>query len=411
MCTANIQNNLQLYMSKTAMYLRIGTTYFKKSNFPTLTGDKIETLIPWSPELIRQDHGKDALSKIEKFDGFICYPENRPEHYLKMVEGYYNTYHQMSKKPVPGEIKNTMVFLKHIFGEQLEIGIDYLQILYLKPLQILPILCLVSKERATGKSTFLKWMKEIFELNLTYITNDSFSSNFNADWASKLLICVDEVLFQTEQLTERIKYLSTTNVNKIEAKGKDRREIEFFGKFILCSNNETSFIKIDPDEIRFWVRKINPYEKEDVYFLSKLLSEIPHFLNFLANRKLSTENSSRMWFTREQIKTDALTNLIRHNCNKQETELSNMLINIIEVLNVEVLDFTLSDLQNALNKFRIKYDATEIRRIIRKKWCLQQQENPNKYEKVFVTQDLDIGFNPSKGRFYSISRQFLLEKV
>jgi hypothetical protein len=398
-------------MSKTAMYLRIGTTYFKKSNFPTLTGDKIETLIPWSPELIRQDHGKDALSKIEKFDGFICYPENRPEHYLKMVEGYYNTYHQMSKKPVPGEIKNTMVFLKHIFGEQLELGIDYLQILYLKPLQILPILCLVSKERATGKSTFLKWMKEIFELNLTYITNDSFSSNFNADWASKLLICVDEVLFQTEQLTERIKYLSTTNVNKIEAKGKDRREIEFFGKFILCSNNETSFIKIDPDEIRFWVRKINPYEKEDVYFLSKLLSEIPHFLNFLANRKLSTENSSRMWFTREQIKTDALTNLIRHNCNKLETELSNMLINIIEVLNVEVLDFTLSDLQNALNKFRIKYDATEIRRIIRKKWCLQQQENPNKYEKVFVTQDLDIGFNPSKGRFYSISRQFLLEKV
>ncbi|WP_329806406.1 primase-helicase family protein [Flavobacterium facile] len=398
-------------MSKTAMYLRIGTTYFKKSNFPTLTGDKIETLIPWSPELIRQDHGKDALSKIEKFDGFICYPENRPEHYLKMVEGYYNTYHQMSKKPVPGEIKNTMVFLKHIFGEQLELGIDYLQILYLKPLQILPILCLVSKERATGKSTFLKWMKEIFELNLTYITNDSFSSNFNADWASKLLICVDEVLFQTEQLTERIKYLSTTNVNKIEAKGKDRREIEFFGKFILCSNNETSFIKIDPDEIRFWVRKINPYEKEDVYFLSKLLSEIPHFLNFLANRKLSTENSSRMWFTREQIKTDALTNLIRHNCNKLETELCNMLINIIEVLNVEVLDFTLSDLQNALNKFRIKYDATEIRRIIRKKWCLQQQENPNKYEKVFVTQDLDIGFNPSKGRFYSISRQFLLEKV
>lgn len=393
------------------MYLRIGTTYFKKSNFPTLTGDKIETLIPWSPELIRQDHGKDALSKIEKFDGFICYPENRPEHYLKMVEGYYNTYHQMSKKPIPGEIKNTMVFLKHIFGEQLELGIDYLQILYLKPLQILPILCLVSKERATGKSTFLKWMKEIFELNLTYITNDSFSSNFNADWASKLLICVDEVLFQTEQLTERIKYLSTTNVNKIEAKGKDRREIEFFGKFILCSNNETSFIKIDPDEIRFWVRKINPYEKEDVYFLSKLLSEIPAFLSFLANRKLSTENSSRMWFTREQIKTDALTNLIRHNCNKLETELSNMLINIIEVLNVEVLDFTLSDLQNALNKFRIKYDATEIRRIIRKKWCLQQQENPNKYEKLFVTQDLDIGFNPSKGRFYSISRQFLLEKV
>ena len=110
---------------------------------------------------------------------------------------------------------------------------------------MLPILCLVSKERSTGKSTFLKWLKEIFDNNLTYLTNDSFSSQFNADWANKLLICIDEVLFNKEELTERIKYLSTTNINKLEAKGKDKREVEFFGKFILCSNNEDSFIKID----------------------------------------------------------------------------------------------------------------------------------------------------------------------
>ena len=255
-------------------YLRVGTSYFKKSLYPTLSGDRIEILLPWSPELIRQDHGKNALSLVEIFDGFICFPENRLEFYLKNHQGYYNTYHSLSKNPIEGDITNTKKFITHIFGEQTEIGFDYLQLLYLKPTQILPILCLVSKERATGKSTFLKWLKEIFEYNLTYLTNDSFSSNFNADWASKLLICIDEVLFQTEILTERIKYLSTTNVNKIEAKGKDRKEIEFFGKFILCSNNETSFIKIDADEIRFWVRKIDSYEKEDVHFLSKLIKDM-----------------------------------------------------------------------------------------------------------------------------------------
>ena len=43
---------------------------------------------------------------------------------------------------------------------------------------------------------------------------------------------------------------------RLEAKGKDKREVEFFGKFILCSNNEDSFIKIDAHETRFWVRKI-----------------------------------------------------------------------------------------------------------------------------------------------------------
>ena len=214
-------------------YIRVGTTYFKKSLYPTLSGDRIEILLPWSPELIRQDHGKNALSEMETFDGFICFPENRLEFYLKNHQGYYNTYHSLSKKPIEGDISNTKKFIAHIFGEQTEIGFDYLQLLYLKPTQILPILCLVSKERATGKSTFLKWLKEIFEFNLTYLTNDSFTSNFNADWASKLLICIDEVLFQTEVLTERIKYLSTTNINKIEAKGKDRKEIEFFGKFIF----------------------------------------------------------------------------------------------------------------------------------------------------------------------------------
>ena len=77
-------------------YLRVGTSYFKKSLYPTLSGDRIEILLPWSPELIRQDHGKNALSLVEIFDGFICFPENRLEFYLKNHQGYYNTYHSLS---------------------------------------------------------------------------------------------------------------------------------------------------------------------------------------------------------------------------------------------------------------------------------------------------------------------------
>jgi hypothetical protein len=65
----------------------------------------------------------------------------------------------------------------------------------------------------------------------------------------------------------------------VEAKGKDREEIEFFGKFILCSNNEDTFILIDSNEIRFWVRKIRPFNSEDTEFLSKLNNEIPAFCN------------------------------------------------------------------------------------------------------------------------------------
>nr|WP_317129799.1 DUF5906 domain-containing protein [Chryseobacterium mulctrae] len=120
--------------------------------------------------------------------------------------------------------------MEHIFGEQLELGLDYIKILLQYPIQMLPILCLVSKERSTGKSTFIKWLKSIFGLNMTYIKGDSFSSQFNSDWTSMLIVAIDEVFFEKKEITERLKYLSTTDKDKKEAKGKDREEVEFFWK-------------------------------------------------------------------------------------------------------------------------------------------------------------------------------------
>lgn len=391
------------------LYLRVGTSYYKRSLYPSLSKESIEILINWSAELIRQDHGKNTLSEIEKFDGFICAPEHNPKLFKKRIDDYYNTYHQISHIPAKGDVSNSLYFVEYIFREQKELGLDYLQLLYLKPTQILPILCCVSSLRSTGKSSFLKWLKNIFEYNMTFLTNSDFTSQFNSDWTDKVVIAVDEVLFKTDELTERIKYLSTTNTHKTESKGKDKKEGDFFGKFILCSNNETSFIKIDAEEIRFWVLKIEKYEKEDVNFLEKLTKEIPAFLFFLSNRKLSTENQSRMWFTPQQIKTKALEKLVLFNSSKLEIELASILLNVMDNLDIDHLDFSFTDAQNILNKFRIKYDAVEIKKIIRNTWKLEQAKNSNQYQKITVTNDLDFYQNLGKGRYYSISRMFLLE--
>lgn len=388
-------------------YIRVGTTYYKKSLYPSLSGDSIEILVTWSPELIRQDHGKDTLSKIERYDGFICIPENRPEYFKKKIKDYYNMYHKISKTPLKGDISTTLKFIEHIFEDQFQMGLDYLQIMYLKPTQILPILCLVSKENNTGKSTFLKWLKAIFEFNMTFLTNNDFNSPFNSDWTNRLIVAIDEVLFKTDEMTERIKYLSTTDSHKTEAKGKDKKEGHFFGKFILCSNNETSFIKIDAEETRFWVRKLKVLEKKDVHFLEKLIGEIPAFLDFLSNRELSTANSSRMWFTPQQVRTPALDKLMKFNTNKLEVELANVLMNIIDSLDVEMIQFSFNDLINFLNKFKIKHDSSEIKKIIRNNWKLIQQSNSNQYQKISISSDLDFYQNSNKGRYYTISREFL----
>lgn len=391
------------------LYLRIGTSYYKRSLLPSLSKDSIEVLINWSPELIRQDHGKNTLSDIEKYDGFICVPEHNPNSFKKRIGDYYNTYHQISHTPAEGDITNSLYFVEYIFREQKELGLDYIQLLYLKPTQILPILCLVSNERNTGKSTFLKWLKNIFEYNMTFLTNSDFSSQFNSDWTDKLITAVDEILFKTDELTERIKYLSTTNTFKTESKGKDKKETNFFGKFILNSNFETSFIKIDANEIRFWVLKIEKFKSEDVNFLDKLTKEIPAFLHHLSKRKFYTENQSRMWFLPQQIRTKALERLIKFNSCKFEIELAGILLNIMDNLDLNQLDFSFTDLQNILNKFRVKHDTNEVKKIVRYNWKLDQQPNSNKYQKITVTIDLDFYLNKSKGRYYSISRKFLTE--
>jgi hypothetical protein len=186
--------------------------------------------------------------------------------------------------------------LNHIFEEQIELGLDYLQILYTRPTQMLPILLLVSNEHNTGKTTFLRFLKMIFGKNATFNTNEDFRSQFNADWANRLLVLVDELLLNKAEDTEKIKNLSTAGDYKIEAKGKDRRKIEFFAKFVLCSNNERNPIIIPKEEVRFWVRKINPVEKDNINLREQMAAEIPCSLFYLLNRHLSTQNESRMWF-------------------------------------------------------------------------------------------------------------------
>ncbi|MDX8341700.1 DUF5906 domain-containing protein [Draconibacterium sp. IB214405] len=388
-------------------YIRVGTSYFKKVKAPTLSGDFNEILVPWNIDTIKQDFGKTYVADIPKYDGFTCIPNHI--NFKQVCSGFYNKYSPLSNKPKKGSIEVSTLFVKHIFGNQYELGLDYLQLLYQKPVHILPILCLVSKERSTGKSTFLKWLKGIFENNLTYLTNDSFGSQFNSDWANKLLICIDEVLFNKEELTERIKYLSTTNHNKMEAKGKDKIEVEFFGKFILCSNNEDNFIKIDAAEERFWVRKISKFETEDTDLLDKLVKEIPAFLFFLNNRNFSSPRITRMWFTPTQIRTRALQNLIRHNRSRVEKELASILFMVMEKYDLDEVEFCPQDAMFAVNQTRVKTDLTQIRHLLKKEWKLTPKSNSLTYEKFAIWNRGEITRETDTGRFYTVKKEFLLE--
>ena len=141
-------------MKNEELYIRVGTQYYKQVKAPSISGHINKSLVPWNIETIRQDHGKTYLAAIPKYDGFTCIPDHLD--FKSSYHNFYNTYAPLSHKLREGECRLSLNFVRHIFGSHYELGLDYLQLLFVRPTQILPILCLVSRERSTGKSTFLK---------------------------------------------------------------------------------------------------------------------------------------------------------------------------------------------------------------------------------------------------------------
>lgn len=387
---------------------RIGTTYYKIVRQPNAAGQLIERSIPWTSEAIRQDYGKDFLANVPKYDGFCCVPSHLD--YKPVVGSFKNKYSPLSHIPAEGEWSCIESLVRHIFGEQYDLGLDYLQILYTMPLQKLPILLLVSEERNTGKSTFLNFLKLLFEANVTFNTNENFRSQFNDDWNGKLVIVVDEVLLNKREDSERLKNLSTTRNYKMEAKGRDREEVSFFAKFVLCSNNEYLPVVIDPGEIRYWVRKIPKLTTDDTAFLEKIRYEIPAFLHTMTYRQLSTAEESRMWFDPKLIDTDALQKIIRANRNRVELELSELLLDIMATKNVDTVDFCLNDILCLFDYQRVKADRTALRKVVQDCWKLRPAPNSLSYTAY------QTGVQPNEpayvenrrvGRFYTVTRQML----
>ena len=388
-------------------FIRVGTTLYKLVNQPRLNGGYVKKRIVWNNETLRQDYGKDYLATVPKYDGFCTVPDHVD--YRPVVDKFLNLYEPIDHQPKEGDFTHIQSLVRHIFGEQYELGMDYLQLLYLQPVQKLPILLLVSEERNTGKSTFLNFLKLLFQNNVTFNTNEDFRSQFNSDWAGKLLIVVDEVLLNRREDSERLKNLSTTLSYKVEAKGKDRDEIAFFAKFVLCSNNEYLPVIIDAGETRYWVRKIDRLQSDDTDFLQKLKAEIPAFLHFLQHRTLSTEKESRMWFVPSLLHTEALRKIIRSNRNRLEIEMHELILDIMDRVGSGTFSFCPDDILILLGNSHVKAERYQVRRVLQERWKLKPAHNTLTYTTYQVDYTRECRYAPKRttGRFYTVAREFL----
>lgn len=341
-------------MEQLSDYIHVSNEFWYCAHKPSIRGNAEEVvLIPRSRTTVNDFFGSEGIKEIVKKRHYIDFI-NKPCHidYHESIANHYNLYKRILWKPVQGEWPTINGMLKHIFpdvdyeiflareGKKVmnnlyKMALDYLTILWQKPMEMLPVLCLVSEERMTGKTSFLDLLQAIFGDNVAIADNSQIQSEFNSLLSGKLVVGVDETaLADNDKFTERIKMWTTQKFMNIQYKGKDFVRVENFMKLILCSNNETNFIYTDSQEVRYWVIKVSPIPEAERIpnILEKFYEEIPAFLYFLSSRTqdqwLVPESETRMWFAPERTKTAAFDKLVEDSRSKLEKFIRAHIINV-----------------------------------------------------------------------------------
>ncbi len=365
-------------LSKTKVpYIRVGTDYFKIIQKPDRFGIDRKELKKWTKDTILFDHDKKFMYTIPNYDDFVIDPNNNGNSCV--IHNCYNMYSDFPHTPKKGEWKWTFILLRHIFGTQFKAGMMYLKVMYENPKQPLPILVLVSKERQTGKSTFLDWLNMLFGSNMVMIEPDVIGSTFNGEYATSNIIAIDETILDKQIAVEKIKSLATKKFISVNIKQVAQFKLPFFGKIIMASNNEDKFMRIDDDEIRFWVRKISTPKIENHNILNDMVAEIPAFIHYLTTMQPIDFTKSRMVLTAKQIKNEFLEAVVKESRSGLYKELVELFTDYFDNTEFTDVEFTPKDIKdkwfNKDNSASISY----IRRVLKHEFNLITAESSKYY--------------------------------
>ncbi len=371
-------------------YFRVGDNYYMWITRKNIHKTEETYFKSRQKSTITDDHGKNFLKHVVKYHDFI----NIPDHinYQPNSDGCFNVYQRLDYEPdaepcTEADCPTIISYMTHLFGTReihfthpvtkekksytnIDLGLDYVQLLYQKPWLKLPILCLVSKENNTGKSTFAHLLRIIFSSNCAIVGNQDLAGDFNAHWCTKLIVACDETKIDKHSVIDKVKSLSTAPKITLNSKGKDQNEIDCFIKFIFITNNEENFIYLTDDDIRYWVNKIPVLKQENPTILDSMTEEIPAFLSFLNQRKLVTDKLNRMWFHPSLLKTEALKRVVANSGSTPKKEILQKLKDMFFDFGVEEIMMTRKAIHEEF--FKGRYEANYIEKVLKDELKVEQ---------------------------------------
>lgn len=293
------------------------------------------------PKLYQRDvadlsrtYGKEVLEMATMYQDFANEPCNIKSKYERelLVGGkmFYNIYPEPAKEAKQGDCYTILGFIKHIFGEKYELGLDYLQILYTMPKHPLPVLVLVSKEQGTGKSMFTNLLKALLGNCVTKIGSNDVKQDFN-DFVKSLVVVFEEFTNGDKDFYNIIKKYSTEQSSvRVNEKFQRPYEVYVYLKFVMTSNDEDDFLKICINDSRFCVLKVPIPPHKNPSLNDVIIDEIPAFMYFLENRQIKNPRRDRLWFTPEQFDSEAKQKVIEVTEDRMSARIKEFLIKAFE---------------------------------------------------------------------------------
>jgi len=350
-----------------ADYIRVGTKYFNNSE------GKLEL---WNSETLKADFGTQVIREFPVSHKYLKFVNQID--YLNPITRIGRNYNLFTKpvwNPTEGDFPTTKTLLRRVFGEcgddQIEEGYDYIQLAITNPSQILHALVLTSKDRETGKDTYMEWLQFLFGNENVYIGMiDEFLDGFNGSFASKHFICLNEVKISgmNKQAIQKLKTWTTQKTVNRNDKGQQITTIDYWGRLVLATNFAQDFMEIEDEENRFWIRTMPFLDKKgkdfDPHFMEKLKAEVPHFLHFILNRKLKhDQKQSRFWLPQDITNTTGLRLVQQSNKSPLYYEIQVVVEDLINNTTDEEIYFTASGIRDVLPKNK-DYDIKYIRKVL-----------------------------------------------
>lgn len=199
--------------------------------------------------------------------------------------------------------ETTLSFLKHIFGDYYELGLDYIQLLITRPEEALPLLLLFSEENQTGKSTFLFFLKHLFGPDMEIVSHRDLLGGFVPEWQHKSIIGCEETTVADNRVLTNMRKMSFGRQIVVNQPGQEVCYPSVSLRFVLCSNDAESTRELMEKETQIFFVEVPTIPCLKSYDLSdRLFDESKDFLEMLGSRKLSVpEKEGRFWFKHERF--------------------------------------------------------------------------------------------------------------